>query len=389
VDPPNNTIPDNHGIKLDLTNDPQPNATPPAHNNLFYARPEFPATATPADKAAAHARFRLANWGSTIGTTTSLSWANIPGGDNVAYDPTVNQCHFVWPTNGNVATDPVVAGYRSTVGPTALERFDQCMLVELTSTATDAQFSKDSVYANMHIVNGSRYTQDATIDVRGLAPLGPQPRDVLLYLQTTNMPGKLPSGGGGDGGDVSPGQFLPRGVAKFESPIEFPPGRTVDDLAAVLPTYCVHAFYDTGLRSTRLGPDPQPVWRPMTSFGYFVNHTGSLVGWAAQLQGAIRLSDRLYLLRVPNGGTATVTTVVQALEPGDTPDPLPPIQPWPGPAPTPFPVILETLDTVEDIIEAKVSGLVGPTIAAALDNVEDTVVNHFKSVLGIFESQSH
>jgi len=382
---------DQYEIKLDLS-DPTPNANPPNHDNHFFASPEFPAGTPDPEKAAVTARFRLADWGTTIGTPTTLSWTDLPGGDAVPYDTAAGQCHFLWPTNadlGNPLTQQLLSDFRS-----GAKEPHQCMLVELSSTFGTETFLQDSVYANMHVVGASRVTREAVVDVRGLAPLGLEPRDVVLWVQTNNMPATIELGGnGGDGGPQiderlaavqgGDGQAAGGGDGQGDGQAM---GGTVDQLAQTLPTFTVQPFYDTGLRTTRFGDGPQPIWRPMTSFGFFAIHEeGSpitpLTGWASQLQGAKRLADNLYLLEVPNGGTAKITTVVQALEPGETADPLPPIEPWPGPKPVVFPVILETLDTVEDIIEAAVSKVLPQPIANVLDQVEDQLGDRFKSIL--------
>ena len=54
-------------------------------------------------------------------------------------------------------------------------------------------------------------------------------------------------------------------------------------MAKVAPTYMIHVFHETD--ETILDDDgrTKPVLRAQTSFGYFVNHSGPLFGWDAEL----------------------------------------------------------------------------------------------------------
>jgi hypothetical protein len=56
-------------------------------------------------------------------------------------------------------------------------------------------------------------------------------------------------------------------------------------------------------------------------------HEGSLEGWQTSIQGAQRIADNLYLLPVPNNGSAKITTRVQAVEPGEQRLPEDPVVP--------------------------------------------------------------
>jgi hypothetical protein len=360
-------------VDLDLSHNP-PNASD-ANSNVFFARPEFPGNPPDSEKQNVRARFRLANFGSTPQTPNDLSWHSINGGQDVHYDTTSTpqQCHFQWPTPAEVASDLMVPRFRLPTTDLNYEQPHQCVLVELSSVQAEV-FIRDSLFVNMHVVNGSTVTRDANIDVRGLAPLGLEPRDVLLYLQTFNMPATIEE----DGSEVMNADRL----SAFR---DYLGNHSVDDLAAQLPSYVVHSFYDTGERTNESGT-LKPIWRPMTSFGFFVTHEGApLTGWNAMIQGAKRIAQNIYLLEVPNASVAKVTTVVQALEAGDTPIALPPIEAWPGPKPVTFPIIAEKLDTVEDIVEASINKVVGPTRGGILDTMEDTAAAKLKSIFGIVE----
>jgi len=81
-----------------------------------------------------------------------------------------------------------------------------------------------------------------------------------------------------------------------------------------LPTYRVHAYYDTGEKITRNGVN-YPLLQSLGKFGYFLQHDGPLYGWSSLLDGAERLAPYYYkLARVPNDKPATITTTIEAQE---------------------------------------------------------------------------
>src|SRR5205823_4670632 len=88
-----------------------------------------------------------------------------------------------------------------------------------------------------------------------------------------------------------------------------------DDLARQVPTYNIHAYYDTGMRRSK-NSQILRVLAPMTSFGHFLEHTGSLHGWDHALSGPglERIAPNFYRIPVPNDGVVTVTTRITALE---------------------------------------------------------------------------
>jgi hypothetical protein len=81
------------------------------------------------------------------------------------------------------------------------------------------------------------------------------------------------------------------------------------------PTYLVHAFYDTGATVTVRGQTLR-VLKPQSSFGYYVNHDGSLGGWDTALTGAQEIAPNYYRIPVPQGGAATIHTRIVARAPG-------------------------------------------------------------------------
>ena len=71
----------------------------------------------------------------------------------------------------------------------------------------------------------------------------------------------------------------------------------------------------------------RPVLKEQSSFGIYAYHEGTLEGWASSIQGAQRIEENLYLISVPNEGTAKVTVKVQAIDGREDPLPEDPIKP--------------------------------------------------------------
>jgi hypothetical protein len=106
-------------------------------------------------------------------------------------------------------------------------------------------------------------------------------------------------------------------------------GLTEEELDQLFPTFRIHVYHDTGFREPGKDGTPQPVLRTQSSFGLYMYHEGSLQGWETAIQGAQRIEDNLYLLAVPNEGTAKIKVVVQAVDEGEERIPEDPIRPRP------------------------------------------------------------
>lgn len=78
----------------------------------------------------------------------------------------------------------------------------------------------------------------------------------------------------------------------------------------LFPTFRVHVYYDTGERAMDKNGKAQPVLQTQTSFGLYAYHEGGLAGWSAIIEGATRLAENFYVLKVPENGTAQVTTKI-------------------------------------------------------------------------------
>ena len=320
------------------------------------------------------ATFRNANWGTqpTAAQAITTAWTRVnstPATNTAAIgnnakgalefdwlmtrnDGTVNDvCTFTPQPNG-IVCNPL---------PPVPRWIHQCMLVELGG-APGITFPVSSVAQNMNFVSASRFEREAEVSVRGLqpAPGAPPQRDVYLYVQTNNMPAQVngnprprarptpnpssggffaPKPGGGSGGastskpggtpapkpGAPPAKPVPPAgpsvvrdatVSVNQSPdveIEPLPKSQYEQLRETAPTYQVHGFHDTG-RTITLRGRPFKVLEPQSSFGYFVDHTGTLLGWRHELEGAEKIAPNYYHLGVDNGGAARVTTIIEAID---------------------------------------------------------------------------
>lgn len=104
-------------------------------------------------------------------------------------------------------------------------------------------------------------------------------------------------------------------------------GLTSEELDQLFPTIRIHPYYDTGERVTGADGVARPALSVQPAFGLYAYHEGGLEGWQTSLQGAQRIAENLYLLAVPNNGTAKVTVKVQGVEPGEGRIPEDPIVP--------------------------------------------------------------
>lgn len=326
--------PNNYTIKLDL-GAPYPPLTAPynelhtpdvtnvEHQNQFYAQPTFPGGTPVAQKESVRAAFSLANWGSQYSTPTPASWRPIPGGEDTHFIDANGECHFSWPTaaeptgptsfvttlvrninrylNAWAASAPFPAGSQSP---------HQCLLIELSSTDPAVVITTSSVYANMNIADASTFRRFAEISVAGAPPISARPRDVYLYVQKFNMPSVVPR-------QDQPSDRLRafnRDTTGFAAVGAGEKPEDVEEIAAFVPTYTVHGYMDTGDTYELDDGRKIPILRPQTAFGYFVTHKGELHGWETRLYGAEKLTENLYIVRVPNNGSVHVETAIQARE---------------------------------------------------------------------------
>jgi hypothetical protein len=301
--------------------------------NTFHAKPlnQTGGTIAAGD---IEARFRMANWGSNANwedvPDPSLLWADIRGGGAVTGAQILNNNHgdltFDWRLNA-----AEIAEFEPP--PTPPERREhQCVLVELSGGGLN--FRNASVFRNMNVAHASDFEEPASISVKGPGSLATPGRNVYLYLQTMNMPKTIKGGQPPRRDEVDThGRTLTRAAVRYDNQAGAgyddgegePPVWDVSDsddagtfreVAKVAPTYMVHVFHETG--ETILDDDgrTKPVLRAQTSFGYFVEHSGPLYGWDAELDGVglEKIAPNFYKLVVPHEGVVDVTTRIKGWE---------------------------------------------------------------------------
>jgi hypothetical protein len=297
------------------------------------------------------ATFRMANWGSQPDwddpVLAAQLWQPIRGGTDVPNGGTIannadGDNTFTWQLDTSPGELPAFAPQ---VG-TPAKRNHQCILVQLKPgpTSGSINFINDSLYANFDVVPASTFERDAEISVKTLGQLGAAPdRDVYLWVETLNMPttttpdeerrrraevegdiakrreavskeippGSPPEDGEGGGGD-GPIDHVPRkgeGTPEWLQPMP-------EDVKRLEPSYRVHVWHDTGDTVTEENGSVRKVLKAQTSFGYLVEHSGPLYGWAPQLTGPglTELAPNFYRLRIPAESTADVHTKIVAHE---------------------------------------------------------------------------
>jgi len=296
-------------------------APPPLPINTFFARPKND-SGSKILAGTLIGRFRLANWGSTIGDESGALpgtlWADIPGGGAVANVGDIpnnsladnsNDIHFDW-TLTPADYLPYENGTRAR---------DNCLLVELTST-TGLTFTNNSIRRNMDFESASKMERSAEISIKGLTPIAPDGRDVYLYVETLNLPAHVttPPPGTTDSPNGTVGRDKPTPSQLNESAAS---GKLTNaQMDQFVPTYRIHVFHDSG-GTVKTGADTRPILRPQGGFGYRVVHQGDLTGWVHEticedctLQ---QLAPNFYRIKkVPNNGVVHVRTKIEAVEPG-------------------------------------------------------------------------
>lgn len=345
--------------------------------------PEF----KPAPADVLEARFRVAKWGSqasidfnNLGAWSPLKDAAAGNPEWIPYtsamagaDPEANlQC----PANNasSVCGIPLADVPPPSWNP---DISHQCMLVEMRPTGVGTDFANSSVYRNMDFARASTVSRPATIDVSGLAAIAGDnaSRDIYLYVRRRNMPPvgsaelTLPQNAMYNAKFEVTGEFdctdeaasctyglctyacdsegiCPPGTSQLESnaclcapypdyelcapePDTSSPQPSLDDtdkLAESWPTYEVFAYWDTGKTATVNG-QTYPVFKDLTSFGLFVDHTGPYLGFTdtiTGLNGAIinetAPGSDIYKITIPSEGSADILVEVTAVEnEGDVP----------------------------------------------------------------------
>lgn len=327
-------------------------------DNTFIARPRNYSTVDiPAGDI--NATFRIANWGSVPGNPnmpdfSTGAWDFVPGNNEVT--PVISSLaipHIAAGTNPPAnAPIALTAHMDLAVPPKSLH---QCVLVTLSGA--NINFLTDAIYQNMNYDGASLLQREADISVVGLKAFAPTPRDVYLAVEKLNM---APSGkadekqflqasmdrlmrreGGPLGGKLKRARAILSDVGgetkedrlqtlvRVLSEVEL----TEEELDQLFPTYRIHVYHDTGERVVRPDGTERPVLKEQSSFGIYAYHEGTLEGWQTSIQGAQRIEENLYLIPVPNDGSAKIKVSVQAVQEGEQRIPEDPIKPKEYPRP--------------------------------------------------------
>jgi hypothetical protein len=343
-------------------------------NNTFVARPRNYSTSNIL-AGDINATFRIANWGSVVGDPnmpdfSSGSWNYVPGNSETV--PVISSLAIPTIPAGNnpPANAPIAltALMNLAVPPKSLH---QCILVTLSGT--NLNFLNDAIFQNMNFDSASLYSEEAEISAVGLKKSGgAADHDIYLAIEKVNMPAqghadegvflqasfdrvirkeggegpladklrrardllfqigiagkadKATPPGGGEAGEPEEGQDQRlQQLVKVLSEVDL----TEEELDQLFPTFRIHVYHDTGERVDRPDGTERPVLKEQSSFGVYAYHEGGLEGWASSIQGAQRIEDNLYLIKVPHDGSAKVKVSVQAVQEGEDRLPEDPIQP--------------------------------------------------------------
>jgi hypothetical protein len=181
-----------------------PNGNP---RNIFRATARNVDTSAGLADWEVRARFRYADWGSTVANRKYGPWKDIaatPVGTAILTGPDTpltNANGWYWQDedDGATAQTAVIDFQCALVGsgtycPTlsSATNLHQCLLVELgVPPGINRELATTAVYQNMNFVPLSTVDREATISIEGLKEMTGvgQDRDVYLYVQTENMPG--------------------------------------------------------------------------------------------------------------------------------------------------------------------------------------------------------
>lgn len=304
-------------------------------NNLVAAPVNNTSAAIPGN--AIRGKFRLANWGSTIGASPGWDELDCSGEDGEGY--VAGASGAVAGTGGGAGGQftitcpwnvPDPSAYAAGGCTTNCKHYDQCTMVELamaTGSSNLYELSPQSARRNLQFTGASTIEKSAVIDIRGLKA-GDPARDVYLFVKTTNMPKRVTEKTPSPSSQIS--EDLIKRLARAK--VRIPEGRSVgkesaamiqramamglvtdDDLESFMPTYTVYAWHDTGVVK-----NGKAVLAPQPSFTYVVHHDGPLEGWMHSLSAPgltlTELQPNYYRLGVPKGGQGSVVTKITAFE---------------------------------------------------------------------------
>jgi hypothetical protein len=326
---------------------------------------------------AVRAKFRIAEWGSTIANWQFAGWKNVDGiPDTIFTDDVSTLINPPWSWSYDAVASQGTVSFTCTAPLGGycpqLSNADgykhQCMLVELASgPVAGVQFTTSAVYRNMNFTGLSKNVSPATISIKGLEKVTGKAmdRDVYLYVQRLNMPDhgekpqwlkhtsmadtrryvemppRLPrpivftpkdarTGKSGKAGANAKNNAAAPNAAEAAAAAEKKPTgllpRVFDvptltgeqALATAWPTYKVFPYYDTG-RTTKVRGKTYKVVEPMVPFGFHMDHEGPLYGFTHELRGLekaalTKIADDYYKVHIPNEGSVRLETMLTAEE---------------------------------------------------------------------------
>lgn len=280
------------------------------------------------------ATFRIADWGITpaspdlwkeIGTTT-LS-GTLPAGAFAVVPPAT-------PTQGTLQINwqPTPAEV-----PQYQANRHQCVQVDLSVPTTkpagastqwgNLTFANTGVYRNMNFATLSTFERIANINVYGLHEVSgvDDAQRVLLHVHRSKMAtpeecrrtkGQAEGCNNGRGKKFTfdPGLAPPPRTGKDDQTNNKPKGEGQWDPDA-LPRFVVHGYVElAGKKVNLLGKPQVPILHPFGGFGYHIIHAGDLAGFETFIDGAEKVADDLYALKVPKNHVAQIGTRLRAID---------------------------------------------------------------------------
>ncbi len=274
--------------------------------NTFRAQLSTVGTAALPPAGTIRGRFRLANWGMTIGV--GATWTDIPGG--AFSDNRVNDAGGLIQFMCNSGTPcPVLAAGANP---------DQCLLVELdfaTTGPTPTKLVKDSAARNLLFGEASTFEHEAVISLGGLTPTA-TPQDVYLSVKAHNMPRDVDP-------QTAPSYDDKENAARLKKDpyLRYWLAELTQLEQAISlgqPVYEVRGYRESAV------PGGGKVLVPMVPYGYVIKHDGALFGWDHELTGVDTavtpiIPGRLYKMSIVPGGEGKIKDKIVALEvPRDT-----------------------------------------------------------------------
>lgn len=325
---------------------PKAAADPPTVNTLYADITNTTGSSIP--RHTLRATFRIANWGSQPWQEylTGTAWqevlptflklnenaiANNDAGAN-------RRISFPWSI-----TYADAAPWR-----TGAKTVHQCFLVTLAAFRDDPatpqavyDFVNDSAFQNMYVIQTASPVQQRAeislagvpktrVGLRGKIPIL-RNRDVFMFVSTDNMPASLPAGQAMQPRDIRTllqattplartelARSLPELIRRPDGDggiFDRPPHVPIDELATQLTTIRYFLYADTG-KKIKVGGRLRPLLAQQTSFGYFIQHKGPVVGWDYSLGGNFKTTGQpnMYKLGVPDGKTTPILTKVISYE---------------------------------------------------------------------------